>query len=90
MLIRTFRKTIVLVAMFLIGTMFGYFLFESGLKIPDKYTMPEQLKKPLKQYVVVPLKKFIYRQAEENNPPGDLVPDSLDDRLKAEVKQHID
>jgi hypothetical protein len=34
-------------------------------------------------------KNIIYREATEHNPPGDLLPDQIDDRLKQEIKERV-
>jgi hypothetical protein len=34
-------------------------------------------------------KSIIYREATKHNPPGDLVPDQIDDKIKQEIKEKI-
>jgi len=34
-------------------------------------------------------KSLIYREATEHNPPGDMLPDQIDDKIKQEIKEKI-
>ncbi|MDI6777686.1 MAG: hypothetical protein QMD77_00685 [Patescibacteria group bacterium] len=34
-------------------------------------------------------KKIIYREATEHNPPGDVLPDQIDDKVKQEIKDRV-
>lgn len=34
-------------------------------------------------------KSIIYREATEHNPPGDVLPDQIDDKMKQEIKEKI-
>lgn len=36
------------------------------------------------------IKTFIFREATEHNPPGDLVPDAIDDNVMDSIKKHFD
>jgi len=34
-------------------------------------------------------KNLIYREATEHNPPGDMLPDEIDDKIKQEIKEKV-
>lgn len=34
-------------------------------------------------------KNLIYREATEHNPPGDVLPDEIDDKIKQEIKEKV-
>ncbi len=34
-------------------------------------------------------KSIIYREATEHNPPGDMLPDQIDDKIKQEIKEKV-
>jgi hypothetical protein len=34
-------------------------------------------------------KSILYREATEHNPPGDILPDQIDDKMKQEIKEKI-
>jgi len=35
------------------------------------------------------IKNFIFREAKDHNPPGDLVPDAIDDNIMDSIKKHF-
>jgi hypothetical protein len=50
------------------------------------------IQKPEKDFLIKVVRKvegLIYHEATIHNPPGDMVPDQLDDRLKQEIKERI-
>ena len=50
------------------------------------------MQRPEKDILKKAAKKFgglIYHEATEYNPPGDLVPDKIDDKLKQEIKDRV-
>jgi hypothetical protein len=46
------------------------------------------LKEELKG-IVSKISNFIYHEATVHNPPGDMVPDQIDDTIKKEVKEKV-
>ena len=54
-----------------------------GLKIREKEK--NELKNLVKR-----VENLVYREATLHNPPGDLLPDQIDDQLKQEVKKTVD
>ncbi len=34
-------------------------------------------------------KNLIYREVTEHNPPGDMLPDQIDDKIKQEIKEKV-
>ena len=52
------------------------------IKIRDKEK--ESVKKFAKK-----IKGFIFREATEHNPPGDMVPDAIDDNVMDSLKKHF-
>ncbi|MDD3487059.1 MAG: hypothetical protein PHF35_01610 [Candidatus Moranbacteria bacterium] len=50
------------------------------------------IRKPEKDFLKTAAKKaknLIYREATIHNPPGDMVPDQIDDKILNEVKERI-
>jgi len=50
------------------------------------------IRTPEKDFFLRALKKaesFIYREATVHNPPGDILPDQIDDSVKSEVKKIV-
>ena len=50
------------------------------------------IRKPEKDFlkkVVRKVEGFIYREATIHNPPGDMLPDQIDDNLKGEIKKIV-
>lgn len=50
------------------------------------------IQKPEKDFLVKVVRKvesFVYREATIHNPPGDMVPDQIDDKIKQEIKDRI-
>lgn len=50
------------------------------------------IKKPEKDFlkkVVRKIEGFIYREAAIHNPPGDILPDQIDDKIKQEIKDKV-
>jgi len=50
------------------------------------------IQKPEKDFlkkVVRKVEGFVYREATIHNPPGDLVPDQIDDQVKGEIKKIV-
>ncbi|OGI25479.1 MAG: hypothetical protein A3J76_03755 [Candidatus Moranbacteria bacterium RBG_13_45_13] len=45
--------------------------------------------KDILKYAAQKLKGIIYREATEHNPPGDVLPDQIDDKIKQEAKERI-
>jgi len=39
--------------------------------------------------VVKKVSGFVYHEATIHNPPGDILPDQIDDKLKQEIKEKI-
>lgn len=81
-------KKIFLFAIFaaiLIAFLGGVFLvnfspFSLSIQKPEKDILKRAARKA---------KSIIYREATEYNPPGDILPDQIDDRIKQEVKERI-
>jgi hypothetical protein len=50
------------------------------------------VQKPEKDFLVKVVRKvegLVYREATVHNPPGDMVPDQIDDKIKQEIKDRI-
>lgn len=50
------------------------------------------INKPEKDFlkkVAAKAKSIIYREATKHNPPGDVLPDQIDDKIKQEAKERI-
>lgn len=50
------------------------------------------IRKPEKDFlkkVVKRVEGFVYREATIHNPPGDMVPDQIDDNIKGEIKKIV-
>jgi len=45
--------------------------------------------KEVAKKAVKKIKGFIFREATEHNPPGDLVPDAIDDKVMDSIKKHV-
>lgn len=41
------------------------------------------------KYAAAKAKSIIYREATIHNPPGDVLPDQIDDRIKQEIKEKV-
>jgi len=54
--------------------------FSISIQKPEKDILKKAVRKA---------KSIIYREATEHNPPGDVLPDQIDDRIKQEVKERI-
>ena len=39
--------------------------------------------------VVKKIEGFVYREATVHNPPGDLLPDQIDDQVKGKIKEIV-
>jgi hypothetical protein len=51
------------------------------------------IRKPEKDFLKMAVdkaKSLIYSEATKHNPPGDILPDQIDDKLKGEVKKIVD
>jgi hypothetical protein len=50
------------------------------------------IRKPEKDFlkkVVRKIEGFVYREATIHNPPGDMLPDQIDDNVKGEIKKIV-
>jgi hypothetical protein len=50
------------------------------------------IRPPEKDFIkraTVKAKNIIYREAAEHNPPGDILPDQIDDNVKGEIKKIV-
>lgn len=50
------------------------------------------IQKPEKDFLKKVVKKvegFVYREATIHNPPGDMLPDQIDDNVKGEIKKIV-
>jgi hypothetical protein len=85
---RTMFKNIILVVLILtiavawLGGIFSisFSPFSLIIRKPEK----DILKKAGKKFV-----GLIYYEATENNPPGDMLPDQIDDKVKKELKKIV-
>ena len=48
-----------------------------------------QLEKSFLKKVVRKIEGIIYREATVHNPPGDVLPDQIDDKIKQEIKEKV-
>lgn len=83
MLKKLFLTIIVLaVAVAWIGGIFSISLnpFSLNVRAPEK----DFLKR-----VAAKVKSVVYREATEHNPPGDMLPDQIDNKMKVELKKVV-
>lgn len=89
-----FAIVVLFVISLLVGTFFYYWMQKDKTFLPRFVRENVYIKLPpdIKEYIKNDLRliyKWIYREAREHNPPGDLVPDNLDDKIKNEIKERI-
>jgi len=57
---------------------------ESGLSVNIREEERNELKSIVKK-----IKDFVYREATIHNPPGDMMPDNIDNKVIEEVKEKV-
>ncbi|MFA5925920.1 MAG: hypothetical protein WC831_03205 [Parcubacteria group bacterium] len=55
---------------------------------PFSFTIQKPEKDFMKK-VVRKIEGFVYREATEHNPAGDMLPDQIDDNIKKEIKDRV-
>ena len=51
--------------------------------------MIQKPEKDILKKAALKAKNIIYREATQHNPPGDMLPDQIDDNLKGEIKKIV-
>jgi len=82
-----FKKILLFVAIFAVAVAWLGGIFSVSLS-PFSLTIRKPEKDFLKR-VVKKVSGFVYHEATIHNPPGDILPDQIDDKLKQEIKEKI-
>ncbi|KKP68454.1 MAG: hypothetical protein UR66_C0005G0001 [Candidatus Moranbacteria bacterium GW2011_GWE1_35_17] len=76
---------IFIVSFFLLFVFIGAVIILSQQK---NISIKEELKTDSKN-IILQIRDIIYFEATKHNPPGDMLPDNLDDKIKHEIKERI-
>ncbi|EKE20698.1 MAG: hypothetical protein ACD_7C00503G0016 [uncultured bacterium] len=76
---------IFIVCFFLLFVFIGAVIILSQQK---NISIKEELKTDSKN-IILQIRDIIYFEATKHNPPGDMLPDNLDDKIKHEIKERI-
>jgi hypothetical protein len=73
---------IIIIALAWLGEIFSvsFSPFSLAISKPEK----DFLKKVVKK-----VESLVYREATIHNPPGDMLPDQIDDKIKQEIKEKV-
>lgn len=75
---------LIIIAIFIafLGGIFSvsFFPFSLTIQKPEKDFLKKAANKA---------KNLIYREATIHNPPGDVIPDEIDDKIKQEIKEKV-
>ena len=82
-----FRKLLFIIIILAIAVAFLGGIFSVSFS-PFSLTIQKPEKDFLKK-VVKRVGGFVYREATQHNPPGDMLPDQIDDNLKGEIKKIV-
>lgn len=74
-----------LIFFFLFFVFLGTAILRGGQR---NVSLKEVVRDDLKN-IILEMKEFIYLEATRHNPPGDIVPDNLDNKIKNEIKERI-
>ncbi len=82
-----FRKLLIIIFVLAIAVTWLGGIFSVSFS-PFSLTINKPEKDILKK-AAAKAKNIIYREATKHNPPGDLIPDQIDDKIKQEIKDKI-
>lgn len=73
----------------LISIIFLILIIAIGLFFVFDANKEKIMTSPYMKSIVQKIANFIYDEAEKHNPKGDMLPDSVDDEIKKEIKEKI-
>lgn len=82
-----FKKLFLIIIAFAIAVAWLGGIFSVSFS-PFSLTIQKPEKDFLKK-IVRKVEGFVYREATIHNPPGDMLPDQIDDNLKGEIKKIV-
>jgi len=82
-----FKKSFLIIIILAIAVVFLGGIFQVHLS-PFSLTIKSPEKDFLKK-IVRKIEGFVYHEATIHNPPGDMLPDQIDDNVKGEIKKIV-